>query len=1009
MPIPEKYWLQFAETLAGDLHRDEAHRILFATDASVYREMPAAVVFPRNEADVVACVAFAAEHGLPITPRAGGTSLAGQATGAGLIVDVSRYLRAIVGINTAAGYAIVEPGVIRDQLNDALRPLGYWFGPNTSTANRCTLGGMFGNNSCGSTSITVGSTREHVLAARVVLSDASVHDFGAGTQVQGEEHEEQGPSSPTSPLSRGEGPGERERLLAIHHFLTNTLTNPTTRAAITAAFPKPEVSRRNTGYALDLLAAQEPFTPGGPPFNLCTLLAGSEGTLGFTTRLKVRILPLPPAGTAVAALHFETVHAAMLATQTVMKHRPFMCELMDDTILRLARTNPEQARNAEFVWEDPRALLLVEFRAETDAAAHKLASAVDQELDLLPEIAEALTANVVITGAEEVSKVWNLRAAGLGILGNMVGDAKAVACIEDTAVALPDLAAYIDDVAQLMEFYGQNAVYYAHAGAGEIHLRPVLNLKTTKGRADFYSITKDVAALVKKYGGSLSGEHGDGRVRAPFLPDMLGPEVYALLVELKRVFDPKGIFNPGKIVEAPAMNESLRYEADVTSPVYETVLDFSSDGGILLAAEKCNGSGDCRKMTGGAMCPSYRALLSEQHCTRGRANILREVLTQNQHEAPFQHPAVAEALDLCLSCKACTSECPSSVDMTNLKAEYLHQRGAVSLRTRLIAANETLYALGGRVPRLANFLLKTTGPLLKKMAGIAPGRSLPPFPRQSLRSWFEEQSPYQKRKAFSKAPPPWGWVGEGVSATVKGQILLFGDEFVNLQDPHVGIATISLLRRLGYRIDWPGHATSGRAHLSKGLLPAAKKRATENVALFYPLVREDRPLVGLEPSAILSFRDEYPKLLRGGLAEKARMLAKHVFTLDEFLFRELSTGRLGPEDFGDAAVNLVLHVHCHEKALGDAGKCAAALSLPPNFNVTLLDSGCCGMAGSFGYEAEHYELSQTIAEQSLLRHLRGVPENTVVVASGTSCRHQVKDGLGIRAVSTAEALLGSWG
>jgi FAD/FMN-containing dehydrogenase/Fe-S oxidoreductase len=1067
MPISTTNWQKLARSLSGDLHLDEAHRILYATDASVYRELPTAVVFPRSEADIVACVAFAAEHSLPITPRAGGTSLAGQATGAGLIVDISRYLRDIVEINVEEGYAIVQPGVIRDQLNDALRPLGYWFGPNTSTANRCTLGGMFGNNSCGSTSITVGSTREHVLAARVVLSDASVHSFGARPQVQGEvseapsvpsappeiknrepriENRESPPPAPPSfriadtpsvtPNAAQRSPGfvppatspppsfrvadtpyvtpdaaQRSPgplLPKIENYLTQTLTTPATRAAITAAYPKPEVSRRNTGYALDLLAAQAPFTPGGPPFNLCTLLAGSEGTLGFTTQLTVRILPLPPSGTAVAALHFETIHAAMLATQTVMQQKPFMCELMDDTILHLARTNPEQAKNAEFVWEDPRALLLVEFRAETDAAAHNLAAAADEQLDALPEIAKAMTANVVITGAEEVAKVWKLRAAGLGILGNIVGDAKAVACIEDTAVALPDLADYIDDVAELMDFYQQNAVYYAHAGAGEIHLRPVLDLKTTKGQQDFYSITKDVAALVKKYGGSLSGEHGDGRVRAPFLPDMLGPEVYALLVELKQVFDPQGIFNPGKIVGAPAMNESLRYEADAETPEYETALDFSADGGLLRAAEKCNGSGDCRKLSGGAMCPSYRALTSEQHSTRGRANTIREVLTRNQHEDPFAHPALAEALDLCLSCKACTSECPSSVDMTNLKAEYLHQTGKVSLRARLIAANETLYALGGRVPRLANFALKTTGPLLKKLVGVAPDRSLPPFPTQSLRTWFNEQSLPQKRRAFPQAPPPWGGVGEGVSTEKRGEIFLFGDEFVNLQDPHVGIATIKLLRRLGYNVGWPEHSTSGRAHLSKGLLKAAKKRAAENVALFHPLVSEDHPLVGLEPSAILSFRDEYPKLLRGKAAEQARELAANVFTLDEFLFRELSAGRLGPEDFGEEKVNLVLHVHCHEKALGDAGKCAAALSLPPNFNVTLLDSGCCGMAGSFGYEAEHYELSQTIAEQSLYRLLRGLPESTVVVASGTSCRHQVKDGLGVRAVSTAEALLGSW-
>jgi FAD/FMN-containing dehydrogenase/Fe-S oxidoreductase len=977
MPSPTLPWSELAAVLSGELHRDEAHRILYSTDASVYRERPLAVVFPASEADLVACVRFCAQHKIGLTPRAGGTSLAGQAVGDGLIVDVSRHLRNIVEIDEEAGYAIVEPGVIRDQLNAALAPLGYWFGPNTSTANRCTMGGMFGNNSCGSTSITVGSTREHVLEARVVLADATVHDFGARPQD----------------AKKVEGAGS-ERHQRIHTHLHEVLANANTRTAIREAFPKRTVSRRNTGYALDLLAEQAPFTPGGPAFNLCTLFAGSEGTLGFTTRLKVRILPLPPAGTAILCLHYDTIDAAMRATQAVMTHQPFMCELMDDTILKLARQNPDQRKNSAFVVGMPRALLLVEFRAETDVAAAQLAQTF---LDDGDQADTTYYAAPILLGTARSNTVWSLRSAGLGILGNMAGDAKAVACIEDTAVALEDLADYIAEVESLMLLYQQNPVYYAHAGAGEIHLRPVLDLKTTAGREDFFRITRDVAALVKKYRGSLSGEHGDGRVRAAFLPGLLGPEVYQLLLDLKAAFDPDNLFNPGKIVAAPPMNESLRYEADVATPTYDTALDWSSDGGLVRAAEKCNGSGDCRKLEGGAMCPSFRATLSEQDSTRGRANSLREILTRNQHDNPFAHPALAEAMDLCLGCKACTSECPSSVDMTNLKAEYLHQRGKKSLRTRLIAANETLYGLGGKVPRLANFALRLTAPLVKRLIGIAAERSLPEFPEQSLRDWFTKQA----LVARPPNPAPLGSSAERV-------VYLFGDEFVNLQDVEVGKATIRLLRRLGYLVRWPHHSTSGRAHLSKGLLPEARKRAAENVALFAELVDGNTPLVGIEPSAILGFRDEYPKLLRGVLAGQATALAPHTFTLDEFLYREFSAGRLGPDDFGPAAVELVLHVHCHEKALGEAGHCAAALSLPANFNVRLLDSGCCGMAGSFGYEAEHYELSKTIAEQSLLRHLRGLPEATAIVASGTSCRHQVKDLLGVRAVSTAEALLASW-
>ena len=974
---PTPPWSTLAAELEGELETDTLHRILFATDASVYRELPRAVVFPKSEADIVACVRFAGRYGVPITPRAGGTSLAGQAVGKGLIVDISRHMRRIIEINPEAGYAIVEPGVIRDQLNAALKEHGYWFGPNTSTANRCTLGGMFGNNSCGSTSITVGSTREHTLGARIVLSDGSVQDIMAASLGVG-----------GADASQVQGNG----LLAnVHDFLTQHLTDPAARKLIAEAYPKAGVTRRNNGYALDLLAHQAPFNPDGPPLNLCTLLAGSEGTLAFTTRLKLRILPLPPRGSAVVALHFTTVDASLRATQLAMKTSPFMCELMDDTILHLALENHDQRKNASFVEGDPRALLLVEYRAATDELALQQAQELGRVMQEPGNLAVPAYAAPALPGQIQTDRVWALRAAGLGILGNIVGDAKAVACIEDTAVALPDLADYIAEVEELMKLYRQNAVFYAHAGAGELHLRPILNLKKTADRQRFHDITRDVARLVKKYGGSLSGEHGDGRVRGQFLPEMLGPEVYRLLVELKRIWDPRGIFNPGKIVEAPPMNEELRYAAEQQVPAYDTLLDFSHDEGILRSAEKCNGSGDCRKLTGGAMCPSYRATLHERDSTRGRANVLREVLTQSQKEDPWTHPALAEALDLCLSCKACTSECPSTVNMTNLKAEYLHQRQereGVSLRTRLVASNEWLYRLGGKVPGLANAVLDLTAPLMKRFVGIAEERSLPRFPAESLRDYFERERP--------------------TGAGTRGRFYFFGDEFVNYQDVEVGKAALQLWWKLGYEVLWPEHAGSGRAQLSKGLLREARRLAARNIEVFAGQVGEDAPLVGLEPSAVLGFRDEYPKLFRGNMAARAQVLGQWAMTFDEWLFREYTEGRVGTDDFGEAAREIVLHVHCHEKALGEASKCAAVLSLPRNFSVTLLDSGCCGMAGSFGYEAEHYAVSQQIAEQSLYSKLRDRSAETVVVAAGTSCRHQLKDGLGRVARHSAEVLLGSW-
>jgi FAD/FMN-containing dehydrogenase/Fe-S oxidoreductase len=974
---PPPPWSALAARLEGELETDTLHRILFATDASVYRELPRAVVFPKSEADIVACVNFARTHRVPITPRAGGTSLAGQAVGPGLIVDVSRHMRRIVEINVEEGYAIVEPGVIRDQLNAALAPLGYWFGPNTSTANRCTLGGMFGNNSCGSTSITVGSTREHVRGARLVLASGDIWEA----------------QSKVEDLRSENIDGQPAIINYFRNWLTELLSNPTTHQLLTQAYPKPTVSRRNNGYAIDLLARQY---AQGEPLNLCTLLAGSEGTLAFTTRLKLNILPLPPAGSAVVALHFRTIDASLRATQLAMESQPFMCELMDDTILKLALENPDQRKNAAFVEGEPRALLLVEFRAETDELAEERANELGRRMLSGEVLSEPAYAAPALRAQSRTAKVWALRAAGLGILGNMVGDAKAVACIEDTAVALTDLADYIADFEELMRKYEQRPVFYAHAGAGELHLRPILNLKDAGDRLRFHDITRDVARLVKQYRGSLSGEHGDGRVRAQFLPEMLGEEVYQLLVELKRIWDPTGIFNPGKIVEAPPMNEGLRYAAGQQVRDYDTTLDFSHDEGILASAEKCNGSGDCRKLEGGAMCPSYRATLHERDSTRGRANVLREVLTQNQHEDPWLHPALSEAMDLCLSCKACTSECPSTVNMTNLKAEYLHQkneREGIGLRTRLVAANETLYRLGGKVPGLANTLLEWTGPLVKRFVGIAPDRSLPPFPAESLRSFYN--------RARTQVQ------GE------RGRIIFFGDEFVNYQDVEVGKAALRFWWKLGYQVDWPEHAGSGRAQLSKGLLKEARRLAARNLAVLQDRVGEDTPLVGLEPSAILGFRDEYPKLFRGELQTAARVLGEYSFTFDEWLYREMTLGRITADDFTDARRDLLLHVHCHEKALGEAGKCAAVLSLPLNFNVTLLDSGCCGMAGSFGYEVEHYAVSQKIAEQSLFSKIRGSSPlggrgaEPLLIAAGTSCRHQVKDGLGERALHPVEVLVGA--
>ena len=587
-----------------------------------------------------------------------------------------------------------------------------------------------------------------------------------------------------------------------------------------------------------------------------------------------------------------------------------------------------------------------------------------------------------------------MRKAGLGLLANIPGDKKAVACIEDTAVALTDLPDYIDEFGEIMDRFGQRAVHYAHAGAGELHLRPILNLKDPRDVDDFYQITLETAKLVRKYRGSLSGEHGDGRVRAAFLEMMVGEKNYQLFRDIKRTWDPHNLFNPGKIVEAPPMNEQLRTEVGAEVPEFDTVFDFASAGGILRLAEKCNGSGDCRKtpVSGGVMCPSYMATRNERDTTRARANVLREILTNHKTENPFDHPDLKEVMDLCLSCKGCTSECPSNVDMTSMKAEWqhqYHQANGIPLRTRAVANIGRLNAWASTAPGLSNFFLgnKWTSGILKKTLGIAEKRSLPPLHRTTLRKWFRQQ--------YDRLPAP---------AIERGALYLFCDEFTNYNDTPVGIATIKLLRHIGYEVRLTDHPDSGRAQLSKGLLTEAQRLATENVRHFRDKVNATTPLVGIEPSALLGFRDEYPRLVPPEEQTGAWELAKHCYLLSEFLVKAVERGELSEADFSEEAVHIKLHGHCHQKALSDPGKTAMILGLPKNATLELIPSGCCGMAGSFGYEAEHYEVSMQIGELVLFPAVRKAPATTLIAAPGTSCRHQILDGTGRRAFHPAELL-----
>ncbi|WP_027421393.1 FAD-binding and (Fe-S)-binding domain-containing protein [Crocinitomix catalasitica] len=960
---------KLAQDLEGEFHYSDMMRVIYATDASVYREMPLAVALPMNIDDLKKLISFANEYHTSLIPRAAGTSLAGQIVGNGIVVDISKHFNQILEFNAAEKWVKVQPGVVRDELNDFLAPYNLFFSPITSTANRAMMGGMVGNNSSGATSIIYGSTRDHVLSLNTLLSNGEEVTFKA---LNADEFDKK------TKLDSLEG--------TIYQQIKLELDQTKNQENIRTHFPKKSIHRRNTGYALDYLLETAVFSATNTPFDFCKLLTGSEGTLAFTTEIKLHLDAVQKPQDVMVCIHFSQVAESLRATQLAMKHTPTQCELIDKIILDCTKENINQNKNRWFIEGDPEALLMIEFREDTIAEAMFKAETLVADLK-----AHEMGYAFPIIPPAHTEKIRDLRKAGLGLLANIPGEKKAVACIEDTAVALEDLADYIGEVGDMLDGFGQKQVVYAHAGAGELHIRPILNLKDGKDVEQFYQIGEASAKLVKKYEGSLSGEHGDGRLRGAFIPIMVGEENYQLFKRIKATWDPNNIFNPNKIVDTPPMNTSLRYEADVKAKEIKTVFNFKENGGILRSAEKCNGSGDCRKLplSGGTMCPSYQATRNEKDTTRARANTLREFLTQSDKENPFDHKEIKEVMDLCLSCKGCTSECPSNVDMSTLKAEFLHkyyQTNGVPLRAKAFAYINVFNNLGGIAPRVYNFFL--TNPLLsktaKKFLGVATERSLPTIHKISLRKW------YQKNYKQSTAK--------------NGTVILFCDEFTNWNDTEIGIKTIQLLQALKYHVQLVEHPESGRAAISKGLLNRAKEMANQNVEIFKHLIDEQTPLLGVEPSAILSFRDEYPRLVDANLVDTAKRIGKSTFMIDEFLAMEMKKGKITAADFTADKKQLLLHGHCHQKSLGDINDCIGVLSLPANYLVTLIPSGCCGMAGSFGYEKEHFELSQQVGEMVLFPAINNSSKNVQVVAAGTSCRHQIKDATERKAIHPVEVL-----
>ncbi|WP_179338602.1 FAD-binding and (Fe-S)-binding domain-containing protein [Winogradskyella ludwigii] len=945
--------------LEGELYCGDLMRKLYATDASVYRKLPQAVALPKSNKDLKLLINFSIKNNTSLIPRTAGTSLAGQCVGDGIVVDVSKYFTRILNINETDKTVTVQPGVVRDELNNYLKPFGLFFGPNTSTSNRCMIGGMVGNNSSGTTSIQYGVTRDKVLNLKTLLSDGSEAEF---SNVSAEEFQQK------LKLENLEG--------AIYKTIYSELNSETVQKHIQDNFPKPEIHRRNTGYAIDELIKSEVFSDSKLDFNMCQLLAGSEGTLAFTTEITLQLDELPPTESVIIALHFESVAQCLKSVETVMQHNLHTCEMMDDTILNLTKHNKTQQENRQFIEGNPAAILMCELKANTQEQLQ-----LDVESFIVAVNILNLSYAAPILKGKDIDKAVELRKAGLGLLGNIIGDKKAVACIEDTAVALEDLDHYISEFTALMKSYNQNAVYYAHAGAGELHLRPILDLKQSEDVVLFRKITTDVAKLVKKYNGSMSGEHGDGIVRAEFIPMMIGDANYQILKRIKSAFDPHSIFNPGKIVDAYPMDKSFRYEVDRKEPQIETLLDFSASEGILREAEKCNGSGDCRKLPefGGVMCPSYRATRNEKDTTRGRANALREFLTNSEKANRFDHKELKDVFDLCLSCKACGSECPSSVDVASLKAEFQYQYqkvNGVPIRTKLFAYNNKINGYISRIPRLTNFMFSNgfTSSIIKSVGGIAKERSLPLISSVSLLKEFQKSKKELIKNNFIK------------------EVFLFNDEFTNHLDTEIGVDAIELLNRLNYKVNIIPHSESGRAMLSKGLLKGAKKAANKNVSIFKNLITENTPLIGIEPSAILTFKDEYLRLADD--KNSAKSIAKYSFLIEEFIQQEIELGHIASAQFTTETKTIKFHGHCHQKALANQKSSFDMLNLPKNYKVTIIPSGCCGMAGSFGYEKEHYDVSMQIGEQTLFPAVRKASDVTVISANGTSCRHQIKDGTG---------------
>ena len=952
---------ELEQQIAGEVRFDRLSRALYSTDASVYQITPLGVVVVRSREDVMRTVDVARRHGCSITARGGGTSQAGQAIGAGLQLDTSKYFNRVVEVNAAEGWARVEPGVVLDELNASLREHGLRFAPDISTASRATIGGMIANNSSGARSVMYGKTIDHVLELDVVLSDGRVARF--------------------RPLSREEldaasGGTTRE----AECYRTVRRVAAASAGEIERRYPK--VLRRVGGYNLD------EFVRDSQPFNLSKIIVGSEGTLALVVEARLKLVPLPRAK-AVLAIEFDDLLDALAATPMLLRHRPSAVEVMDKFILDHARESPAlDALRRGILQGDPGALLCVEFYADDPGELPNVLGDAEQDLARSTwrcRWRRALTLS-------DQARIWNLREAALGLSMAMKGDAKSLSFVEDTAVAPEKLRDYIERFLHIVKRHGTSAGVYAHASVGCLHVRPVVNLKTDDGVRRFEAIANDIADLVLEFGGALSGEHGDGLVRGPFTQKMFGPTLYEAFRTVKRAFDPDGLFNPGKIVDAPPLTAHLRYGAGYPTPDPITFFDFAEYGGMGRAVEMCSGLGACRKKLDGTMCPSYMATLEEKHSTRGRANALRLAMAGRLEDSGLTDADVYDVLDLCLECRACRTECPVGVDVARFKSEFLAgywQRHGVPRRARAIGHIHELSKWGSLLAPVSNAVVRSgTGRWLgEKFLRVDRRRTLPAWTRRTFTRRFAERS--LRRRS----------VPAGSGRTV----ILFNDTFTNYSHPEIGLAATEVLEAAGSEVTLARHRCCGRPLISQGLLDEARRLAARNTDALHDAAAAGHPLVFLEPSCLSAVREDAPALLRGELQRRSRVVAAASVLFEEYLEREWLASRAALRLNG-GPTTILLHGHCHQRAMGLHLPAKALLSRIPSCSVVDLDAGCCGMAGSFGYAPEHYDVSRQIAERKLLPAARSISSGTILAAAGVSCRQQVVHFTGVQAVHPATVL-----